>query len=94
MVVDNRGIPVEGAEVFVYGSGISCLTGIESGSPRYIVGAVKSGYLTGGANHLWQEVSATSKTRHTPEGLAAAQTILQEFVRYGRPRKILIGQEV
>ena len=61
MVVDNRGIPVEGAEVFVYGNGISCLTdhaghysltGIESGSPRYIVGAVKSGYLTGLAGEI------------------------------------------
>ncbi len=54
IVFDNSGYPVQDAEVFVYGSDIRdisdpsgnfYLTGIISGSPRYIVCAVKNGYI-------------------------------------------------
>ena len=55
VVVDNSGYPVQDAEVFIYGSSIRdmsdpngnfYLTGIISGSPRYIICAVKNGYIT------------------------------------------------
>ena len=55
VILDNSGYPVQDAEIFVYGSDIKdmsdpagnfYLTGIISASPRYIVCAVKNGYIT------------------------------------------------
>ncbi|MBU1634629.1 carboxypeptidase regulatory-like domain-containing protein [bacterium] len=76
-VTDNSGVPVQNAEVFVYGSDIGDisdadghyqLSGVTCGSPRYIVCAIKEGYVTG----MKGEIDVPS------EGAAMVDFTLQE----------------
>ena len=68
-VKDHLGVPIQNAEVSIYGSDIRDITdangnyllsGINCGSPRYIVCAVKEGYITDMAGEIDVTVGGTT----------------------------------